>query len=196
MDNATEQPAPADTERRLLLRATITMGTIAGVATAIPFVRSMAPSERALSEGAPINVNLETIAPGDMISVAWRGKPVWVLHRTPAMIESLQHRTDMLVDPLSNRSEQPTDAHNALRSIKPEFLVLIGICTHLGCVPFFRPDIAPADIGENWPGGFYCPCHGSKFDLAGRVFKNVPAPLNLVVPPHQYLTDSLLSIGT
>jgi ubiquinol-cytochrome c reductase iron-sulfur subunit len=195
MDNATKQQMPADTERRLLLRATITVGTIAAVATVVPFVGSMAPSERALSEGAPVDVNLGAIAPGEMVSVAWRGKPVWALHRTPAMIESLQHRTEMLVDPLSNRSEQPPDAHNALRSIKPEFVVLTGICTHLGCVPFFRPDVAAADLGKNWPGGFYCPCHGSKFDLAGRVFKNVPAPLNLVVPPHQYLTDSLLRIG-
>lgn len=195
MDN-TEKEVPADAERRLLLRATVAAGTIAGVATAVPFVASMAPSQRALSEGAPVDVNLGTIAPGDMVSVAWRGKPVWALHRTLAMIESLQHRTEMLSDPLSTRSEQPADAHNVLRSINPEFAVLIGICTHLGCVPLFRPDIAPADLGMGWPGGFYCPCHGSKFDLAGRVFKNVPAPVNLVVPPHQYLTGSLLRIGT
>lgn len=195
MDNPTEQQVPVNAERRLLLRATATLGTIAGVATAVPFVASMAPSQRALSEGAPVDVNLDTIAAGEMISVAWRGKPLWVLHRTPAMIESLQLHAEMLSDPLSNRSEQPADTHNVLRSIKPEFVVLIGICTHLGCVPFFRPDLAPADLGETWSGGFYCPCHGSKFDLAGRVFKNVPAPLNLVVPPHQYLTDSLLRVG-
>ena len=195
MDDTSEPPESAAIERRLLLRATIAMGTVAGVATAIPFVESMAPSQRALSEGAPVDVDLAKIAAGEMISVAWRGKPVWALHRTPAMIASLQQHTDMLVDPLSNRSEQPSDAHNALRSIRAEFVVLIGICTHLGCVPFFRPEIAPADLGDRWPGGFYCPCHGSKFDLAGRVFKNVPAPLNLVVPPHQYLTNSLLRIG-
>ncbi|HCY64245.1 MAG TPA: ubiquinol-cytochrome c reductase iron-sulfur subunit [Oxalobacteraceae bacterium] len=187
--------APADAERRLLLQATVTAGAIAGVATAVPFLGSMAPSQRALSEGAPVDVDLSAIAPGTMVSIAWRGKPVWVLHRTDAMIASLQQLDDLLQDPRSKNSEQPVEAHNALRAIRPEYVVLVGICTHLGCVPLFRPDAAPADLGTAWPGGFYCPCHGSKFDLAGRVFKNVPAPVNLVVPPHQYLSESIVRIG-
>lgn len=191
----TDQEMPSNQERRLLLRATVTVGTVAGVASAVPFIASMAPSERALSEGAAVEVDVSSIPAGNMVSVAWRGKPVWVLHRTQAMIESLQQKTDMLSDPQSARSEQPENAHNPLRSLKPQFGVLVGICTHLGCVPLYRPEIAPADLGESWQGGFYCPCHGSKFDLAGRVFKNVPAPTNLVVPPYAYRTDDVLIVG-
>lgn len=188
--------APADAERRLLLQATVTAGAIAGVAAAVPFLGSLAPSQRALSEGAPVDVDLSAIAPGAMVSIAWRGKPVWVVRRTEAMLASLRQHDDLLQDPLSRDSEQPVEAHNALRAIRPEYVVLVGICTHLGCVPLFRPEAAPADLGAAWPGGFYCPCHGSKFDLAGRVFKNVPAPVNLVVPPHQYLSENIVRIGT
>lgn len=186
----------ADDERRLLLRATVAAGGIAGVAAAVPFVRSMAPSERALAEGAPVTIDLARVPPGGLVSVAWRGKPVWVLHRTPAMIDMLRQRTDMLTDPSSRRSEQPAYTQNDLRSIKPQFSVLVGLCTHLGCVPLFRPETSPADLGPAWTGGYYCPCHGSKFDLAGRVFKNVPAPVNLVVPPHHYLTETTLVVGS
>lgn len=195
MDDIAKEQAGADLERRILLRATVSAGAIAGVAATIPFFASLAPSERALSEGAPVLVNLNDIPPGEMLSVAWRGRPVWTLHRTPAMIESLQRRIEMLSDPMSNRSDQPVNTRTALRSVQPSFAILVGICTHLGCVPFFRPEVAAADLGDTWPGGFYCPCHGSKFDLAGRVFKNVPAPLNLAVPPHQFLTGGLLRIG-
>ncbi|RZI40043.1 ubiquinol-cytochrome c reductase iron-sulfur subunit [Herbaspirillum sp. HC18] len=194
MDNA-DGITSGDSERRLLLRATVTMGTVAGVAAAVPFVASMSPSARALSEGAPVEVNLAAVAPGNLITVAWRGKPVWILHRTLAMIESLQRYTEMLSDPQSTRSEQPVEARNVLRSVKPKFAVLLGLCTHLGCIPSFRPDVAPADLGPTWLGGFYCPCHGSKFDLAGRVFKGVPAPVNLVIPPHSYLASGMLLIG-
>ncbi|MGH8809179.1 MAG: ubiquinol-cytochrome c reductase iron-sulfur subunit [Noviherbaspirillum sp.] len=191
----TSIPATSDEDRRRLLQATIAIGSIGTVASVVPFFASMAPSERAKAEGAAVTVDLTQIAPGTLTVVAWRGNPVWVLRRTDAMIESLRQHTDMLADPMSKRSEQPAEAKNALRSMHPDLSVLVGICTHLGCVPLFRPEVAPADLGETWFGGFYCPCHGSKFDLAGRVYKNVPAPLNLVVPPHYFVTDSLLTIG-
>jgi ubiquinol-cytochrome c reductase iron-sulfur subunit len=195
MTNPTEQQVPADVVRRLLLGATATLGTTAGVATVVPFVASMAAGQRALSEGAPVDVNLDTIAPGEVISVARRGNPFSLLHRTLAMIESPRHHTEMSSDPLSNRSEQPGNGDNVLRCVKHEFVVLTGTCTHLGCKTFFRPDLAPADLGKTWCGGFYCPCHDSKFDSTGWLFKNVPARLNLVVPPHQSLTGSLLRVG-
>lgn len=170
------------------------MGTVVGVASAIPFVASLTLSERAKSEGGPVEVDLLSIASGAMASVAWRGKPVWILHRTPVMIDSLRERTDLLADPFSTRSEQPDYARNPMRSVRPEYAVLIGICTHLGCVPNFRVNMEIGGIATS-AGGFYCPCHGSKFDLAGRVYKNVPAPVNLVVPPYQFLTTNLLRIG-
>lgn len=190
-----EQHPASNQERRLLLRASIALGSVSGVAAAYPFLASMAPSERAKAEGAPVLVNVAAIAPGAMVSVAWRGKPVWVLRRTPAMIESLRQHTDVLADPMSERSEQPSYAKNALRSTREDMSVLVGICTHLGCVPLYRPEVAPPDLGTDWFGGYYCPCHGSKFDLAGRVYKNVPAPVNLEVPAHQFLTDTQLRIG-
>lgn len=184
----------ATSERRLLLKATATVGTVIGVASAIPFVGSLAPSERAMSEGGPVEVGLLSLASGAMASVAWRGKPVWILHRSPDMIASLRERTAMLADPFSTRSEQPDYARNPMRSIRPEYAVLVGICTHLGCVPNFKVHLDSGDVAAS-AGGFYCPCHGSKFDLAGRVYKNVPAPVNLVVPPYQFLTTNLLRIG-
>lgn len=150
----TAKKSPADTERRLLLRATITAGSIAGVVSAVPFLGSMAPSQRALSEGAPVDVDIAAIAPSNMVSVAWRGKPVWILHRTEAMIASLQQHDDMLLDPLSERSEQPAEAQNGLRSVKPEFAVLIGICTHLGCVPVFRPEPQRQILALHGQAGF------------------------------------------
>lgn len=180
--------------RRLLLAASAT-GSAAVVASVIPFVASMAPSERAKSAGAPVEADLARLAAGELMTIEWRGRPVWILRRTPAMIERMKTLDAFLADPASERSQQPVYVTNPLRSRKPEIFVAVGICTHLGCVPSFRPDAAPADLGPDWPGGFYCPCHGSKFDLAGRVYKHVPAPLNLEVPRHQYLADTRLLVG-
>ena len=166
------------------------------IASAVPFVASLAPSERARALGAPVEVELQGIQPGEIRTVEWRGKPVFVLRRTPAMLDALARHDDLLADPLSRRSEQPATTRNVVRSMRPELVVLEAVCTHLGCIPSFRPTPGAPDIGASWPGGFYCPCHGSKFDLAGRVFKNVPAPTNLTVPPYQFVSDAKLLIGT
>lgn len=182
-------------KRRLLLAATTAAGGVAAAGAGAPFVLSLMPSERAKAAGAPVQVDLSVVAPGTMISVEWQGKPVWIVHRTPEMLEMLAKHDDELVDPTSDVPQQPEYSHNAVRSIRPEFLVVLGICTHLGCSPTFRPEIAPADLGANWAGGWFCPCHGSRFDLAGRVFKGVPAPTNLIVPPHKYLSENTLLIG-
>ncbi|WP_354687528.1 ubiquinol-cytochrome c reductase iron-sulfur subunit [Cupriavidus necator] len=182
-------------QRRLLLRATTTLGGIGIVGATLPFVQSMAPSNAARSRGAPVDVSLDTVEAGTLATVAWRGKPVWILHRTSAMLEGLGKHDDLLADPQSRQAQQPPYAANRTRSIRPEFFVAVGICTHLGCVPTFRPDVGAADLGERWPGGFFCPCHGSKFDLAGRVFKSVPAPVNLEVPPYEYLGETRLVVG-
>lgn len=184
-----------DLSRRIWIATTCAAGGAGIVATNVPFIASMAPSERARALGAPVEVDVNAIKPGELRTVEWRGKPVWVLHRTAEMSEALRTHDDLLSDPNSKREQQPDYARNDLRSIKPEFTVLVAICTHLGCIPTFRPEPGAADIGASWPGGFYCPCHGSKFDLAGRVFKNVPAPSNLEVPPHHYATASTLLIG-
>lgn len=186
---------PTDLARRHWLAATSAAGGAVIVATSAPFIASMAPSERAHALGAPVEVDVSAIKPGELQTVEWRGKPVWVLHRTAQMSEALRTHDELLSDPSSTREQQPAYARNDLRSIKPEFAVLVAICTHLGCVPTFRPQPGAADIGASWPGGFYCPCHGSKFDLAGRVFRNVPAPSNLEVPPHHYATATTLLIG-
>ena len=187
---------PMDSDRRLWLTATTVAGGAGLVATAVPFVSSMAPSERARALGAPVKVDLSGIKPGELKTVDWRGQPVFVLRRSREMLESLSRHDDLLADPGSRRSDQPSYAANADRSIKPEIAVMVGICTHLGCIPTFRPTPGAPDIGVSWPGGFYCPCHGSKFDMAGRVFKNMPAPTNLVVPPYHFAFDSSLLIGT
>lgn len=184
-----------DPDRRLWLTATSTAGGIGLIATAVPFVSSMAPSERARAIGGPVEVDPTGIKPGEIQTVEWRGQPVFVLRRSPAMLESLKRHDDLLADPKSRRSEQPEYAANADRSVKPEIAVMVAVCTHLGCIPSFRPTPGAADIGDSWPGGFYCPCHGSKFDFAGRVFKNVPAPTNLVVPSYHFASDSSLLIG-
>jgi ubiquinol-cytochrome c reductase iron-sulfur subunit len=155
----------------------------------------MAPSARARAIGAPANAEVQSIKPGELRTVEWRGKPIFILRRTPEMLEALSTHDELLADPDSRRSEQPGYAANSTRSLNPELLVLVGLCTHLGCIPSFRPQPGAADIGASWPGGFYCPCHGSKFDLAGRVFKNVPAPTNLVVPPYEFASESALLIG-
>ncbi|WP_019143288.1 ubiquinol-cytochrome c reductase iron-sulfur subunit [Noviherbaspirillum massiliense] len=181
--------------RRFLRNATVATGGVGVIGVAIPFLETMAPSEAAKAAGAPVEANVSSLAPGKLMTVEWRGKPVWILHRSDAMIAGLGQHNDLLADPDSSKSEQPAYAKNPGRSIRPPFFVVTGICTHLGCVPGFRPEPGAPDLGANWPGGFYCPCHGSKFDLAGRVFKNVPAPLNLVVPEYNYLSDTRLLIG-
>jgi ubiquinol-cytochrome c reductase iron-sulfur subunit len=181
--------------RQFLMLATAAMGGIGLAATAVPFVASMLPSERAKAAGAPVEVDLSPIAPGVLQTIEWRGKPVWVLHRTPAMLAALRGHDAQLADPLSEEPQQPEYAKNPLRSLKPDYLVLTAICTHLGCIPSFRPEPGAADLGSDWPGGFYCPCHGSRFDLAGRVFRNVPAPRNIEVPPHAYLSATRLLVG-
>lgn len=182
-------------QRRLLLLATRAMGGVGLVGTMLPFVASMAPSNGAKSRGAPVEVSLDAVEPGALATIAWRGKPVWILHRTSDMLDRLGKHDSLLSDSLSKESQQPLDARNATRSFRPDFLVAVGICTHLGCVPTYRPDADAADLGERWSGGFFCPCHGSKFDLAGRVFRDVPVPLNLEIPPYKYLGESRLMVG-
>lgn len=186
---------PDDPARRLWLEALSVTGGTGMVAAAIPFVASMAPSERARALGAPVEVDLSGIAAGSLKMVEWRGKPVFILRRAPEMIEQLRRHDELLADPASRRSIQPDYAQNPQRAISEEFAVLEGLCTHLGCIPTFRPEPGAPDIGANWPGGFYCPCHGSKFDLAGRVFKNVPAPTNLTVPPYRLAGPASLLVG-
>jgi ubiquinol-cytochrome c reductase iron-sulfur subunit len=189
-------PDQANARRRqFLLKATTGVGGIGLVAVAVPFLESMGPSEAAKAAGAPVEVDLRKVGLGKLETVEWRGKPVWILHRTQEMLATLSAHDNELADPRSEEPQQPPYAKNPLRSIKPEYLVLTGICTHLGCIPMFRPEPGATDIAPDWPGGFYCPCHGSKFDLAGRVFKNVPAPRNLEVPIHEYLTDVRLLVG-
>lgn len=186
---------PDDADRRLWLGAATAAGGAGLVATAVPFVASFAPSEKVRALGAPVDVDLGSLRPGELRTVEWRGKPVFVLRRTPEMIDALARNDTLLADPQSRRSEQPEAARNALRSSRPDLAVIEAVCTHLGCVPTFRPTPGSPDIGAQWPGGFYCPCHGSKFDLAGRVFKNVPAPTNLTVPPHRFRSEAALLIG-
>jgi len=186
-----------DCGRRRLLVATAAAGGVATVATVVPFVASMAPSERAKAAGAPVEVDIGKLGPGQMMVAEWRGKPVWIVHRTPEMIAGLRRIEDRVADPESRRDMQPKYAKNPHRSIKPEFLVVVGICTHLGCSPTekLKPG-AESGVEADWPGGFLCPCHGLTFDLAGRVYKNKPAPDNLEVPPHMYLSDSRIVIGS
>lgn len=187
---------PMDENRRQLLVATSVVGGAGAVALAAPFVVSFAPSERAKAAGAPVEADLSKVAPGEMMVVEWRGKPIWILHRTPAMLESLKKVREKLSDPDSEKSIQPAYAKNEHRSIKPEFLIVEGICTHLGCSPSAKFQVGEASgLGADWVGGYLCPCHGSMFDLAGRVFKSMPAPLNLPVPPHKYLSDTRVLIG-
>jgi ubiquinol-cytochrome c reductase iron-sulfur subunit len=184
-------------KRRFLIATTSAVGGLATVGVAAPFVLSLQPSERAKAMGAPVEFDIGKLEPGQLATVEWRGQVVWVMKRTPEMLSNLK-KTDALVnDPESNnKSQQPDYARNQHRSLKPELMVLVGICTHLGCSPTKRTDIAPADLGPDWVGGFFCPCHGSKFDLAGRVYKGVPAPTNLRVPPYQYLSESKILIGS
>jgi ubiquinol-cytochrome c reductase iron-sulfur subunit len=182
-------------KRRFLVLATGTVGGVGAIAAATPFVMSFFPSERAKAAGAPVEVDIAKIEPGQKIDIEWRGKVVWLINRTPTMLQSLPKLDAKLADPNSNVPQQPAYCKNEHRSIKDAMFVTVGICTHLGCSPTFRPDVGPADLGPDWLGGFFCPCHQSKFDLAGRVFKGVPAPTNLVIPPHKYLSDTRIAIG-
>lgn len=183
--------------RHFLTVATTVTGTVGAVFAAVPFVASWKPSARAQALGAPVEVDISKIEPGSMVSVKWRGKAVWVVNRTPKMLATLENNNDDLADPDSNEPQQPSYAKNLYRSIKPEYLVLLGVCTHLGCAPLsrFEPGDPEVGVGPGWPGGFFCPCHGSRFDLSGRVFKSVPAPSNLEVPPYRFLGESTILIG-
>jgi ubiquinol-cytochrome c reductase iron-sulfur subunit len=182
-------------KRRFLTKATTVVGGIGAAFVAVPFVTSMTPSARAQAAGAPVEVDIGKMEPGQLVTVEWRGKPVWIVRRTEEALKNLATLEDQLRDPQSEASSQPTYAKTPTRAFKDEYFVAVGICTHLGCSPTFRPEIAPADLGAEWKGGFFCPCHGSRFDLAGRVYQGVPAPINLEVPPHSYLSDTRLLIG-
>ncbi len=185
----------ASPTRRQWMIATVGASGALSLAAIVPFVSSLMPSERAKAAGAPVEVDIGKLAPGDMMVVEWRGKPVWILNRTPEMLATLKKAEPMLADPASDKPQQPGYASNETRSRRPEILVAVGICTHLGCSPSAAFTPGDAALGADWPGGFLCPCHGSTFDFAGRVFKNKPAPSNLEVPPHRYLTDTRLIIG-
>ena len=181
--------------RRLLTVATTTVGLAGAVGLAIPFAGSLSPSEKAKAAGAPVKVDISKLEAGQQITVEWRGKPVWIIKRSQEMLDELSGLNGILSDPNSDVGQQPEYAQNPHRSINEEILVLVGICTHLGCSPAYQPDIGPATFDNNWKGGFLCACHGSKFDMAGRVYSGVPAPTNLVVPPHQYLSDTEILVG-
>ena len=187
----------ADLERRHFLTAATTIaGGVGVVGAAIPFVASFNPSARARALGAPVEVDISKVEPGALIKVEWRGRAIMILNRTQEMLGTLADMMPVLADPGSEVSLQPEFAANEHRSLRPEILVVEGVCTHLGCAPIPRFEVAPADLGADWVGGFYCPCHGSKFDLSGRVFSGVPAPTNLTVPPYSFLSDGTLLIGS
>jgi ubiquinol-cytochrome c reductase iron-sulfur subunit len=194
VDERNSNPA----RRRLLRIATGALGLFGGIVASVPFIRSMSPSARARAGGSPVTIDLSTVRARQQVPVIWRGKPIWVLHRDDAMLKFLsgEELISSLSDPDSlTESQQPDYARNPHRSIRPEYFVAIGLCTHLGCVPSFRPDVGSMESSEPWPGGYFCPCHGSKFDLAGRVYRNVPAPTNLVIPPHRYISESVIEVG-
>ena len=184
-----------DNTRRNMIVATAAVAGAAGAAVAIPFAWSWWPSERAKAAGAPVEADISNLAPGELQVVEWRGKPVWIVRRTKEMLEAVTKADDKVTDPRSEVDKQPEYAKNEYRSIKPEILVLVGICSHLGCSPQAKSAEAKGEMGADWAGGFLCPCHGSKFDLAGRVYKGAPAPVNLDVPPHMYLSDGRILIG-
>ena len=179
--------------RQFLLTTTGVLGGVGALCALTPFVSSWMPSAKAQAAGAPVQVDLSKMEPGQQVTVEWRGRPVWIIRRTTEMLKRLNDTTEQLRDPDSLVEQQPDYAQNKFRAIKPEYLVLIGICTHLGCSPKYKP--FEKELGPDWPGGFYCPCHGSMFDLAGRVYKSVPAPINLEVPPHRYISEHEIIIG-
>jgi len=193
-DRPTEALKDADTTRRNLIVGTAVAGGLAGAVVAWPFLASLSPSERAKAAGAPVEADISELAPGQMLVVEWRGKPVWILRRDETMLKTLKDDTARLADPMSKRSQQPAYCQNEWRSIKPEYLVAVGICTHLGCSPLMKP-AGDASMGSGWEGGFLCPCHGSRFDLAARVYANMPAPDNLPVPPYRFASDAKVVIG-
>ncbi len=181
--------------RRFLVAATSVVGAAGAVGAAVPFVGSWFPSAKAKAAGAPVKVNISKIEPGQQMVAEWRGQPVFILRRTEEALANLDKLTGTVADPKSEASVQPAYVDPQVRSIKPEVLIVVGLCTHLGCSPSFRPEVAAPDLGADWLGGYFCPCHGSKYDLAGRVYKGQPAPLNLPVPPHTYETDSIVIVG-
>jgi ubiquinol-cytochrome c reductase iron-sulfur subunit len=189
------QQEKVDKIRRNLVVATGAAGGLASVGIAAPFAASWMPSERAKAAGAPVEADISGLAPGEMQIVEWRGKPVWILRRTKEMLASIKKSDGRVSDPQSQVPQQPDYAKNEYRSIKEEYVVLEGVCTHLGCSPQLKTVEAQAEMGGDWAGGFYCPCHGSKFDLAGRVYKGSPAPINLPVPPYTFLSDNTIVIG-
>lgn len=204
-DSSTSNPAALESSvvgqvadpkrRRLLVQGASVVGGLGAVALAVPLLGSMSPSARAKAAGAPVQADISKLSPGQLVTVEWRGKPVWVVSRTEETLKTLEADTERLSDPASEVEQQPTYAQNPARSIRPETLVVIGICTHLGCSPSYRPELAPADLGADWDGGFFCPCHGSKFDMAGRVYKGVPAPTNLEIPPYRFVDDNTIIVG-
>ncbi|SDI41631.1 ubiquinol-cytochrome c reductase iron-sulfur subunit [Ferrimonas sediminum] len=187
--------APVDNgRRRFLTAATAVVGSVGAAAVAVPFIKSWNPSAKAKAAGAPVEVNISKVEPGQLLRVEWRGKPVWIVRRTKEVLDGLTKIGDQLRDPDSVEPQQPPYAQNAFRSIKDEYFVAVGLCTHLGCSPTYQPDTFGQQV-EGVPSGFFCPCHGSKFDMAGRVFQGVPAPLNLVIPPHFYVDEKTILIG-
>ena len=190
-----EKDGLSNGRRRFLLTTTSVVGAVGVVGVATPFIRSWNPSAKAKAAGAPVTVSIEKLEPGQQIIVEWRGKPVFIVRRTQNMLDNLSKISGRLRDPDSKKSEQPAYATNEFRAIRKDILVLVGLCTHLGCSPKFMPEVRAMEFDSEWSGGYHCPCHGSKFDLAGRVFKGVPAPTNLVIPPHNYIDENVLVIG-
>lgn len=193
---ATPATVPPSASRRIaLLIVTYATFLVGAAITLIPFGKSFVPSRRAVAVGAPVDVDVGDLQPGELRIVQWRGKPVWIVRRSQAMIESLAEVTDLLADPDSRQSDQPDYASNPARARQSEWLVMLGLCTHLGCSPLYRPEVGAQDMGRDWKGGFFCPCHGSRFDLSGRVFKNMPAPTNMPVPEYVFLDAKTIRIG-
>lgn len=188
---------PQHSRRDFLYIATASVGAIGALAVLVPLFDQMEPDRATIAAGAPINIDISKVAPGQQIKVFWRGRPIFIINRTPAILKTLQDPKllSRLRDPHSEVVQQPPYAKNWHRSVKPEYAVLVGICTHLGCIPMFYPNPSADTPAPDWPGGYFCPCHGSKYDLAGRVFQGVPAPYNLPVPPYQFVNDHTLTIG-
>ena len=182
-------------KRRTLTVATSVVGAVGTIFVVYPFLAAWKPSAKAKAAGAPVEADIGKLEPGQIMTVKWRGKPVWIVHRTEQNLKDLPTLDGQLLDPESEMPQQPSYCQNENRSLKPDYLVAIGICTHLGCSPTYRPDVAPADLGPDWKGGFFCPCHGSRFDLSGRVFAGVPAPKNLAVPPYKFLSNTQIIVG-
>lgn len=194
-DTTAEAKGGMNGRRKFLVAATSAMGAVGAVGVITPFIGSWNPSAKAKAAGAPVRVDVSKVREGEQIRAEWRGKPVFVMRRTADNLGSLDTTDALVADPQSEVPQQPAYVDGKTRSIKPEIFITVGICTHLGCSPQFRPEVAPADLGDDWVGGYFCPCHGSRFDLAGRVYKAVPAPSNMVVPPHRYETDNIVVIG-